>query len=88
MMETKDARALDDLYRVIESRKGDDPDTSYTARLFDRGRGKILCKLGEEATETVVAALDAAEGDVVSESADLLYHLLVLWADAGIQCRL
>ncbi len=75
--------ALDALYAVIAARKGADPTTSYTAKLFGRGRAKITQKLGEEAVELVIAG--CIEPDkMVSESADLLYHMLVLWADAGI----
>lgn len=76
---------LERLYDTIASRKGGDPEKSYTAKLFARGRGKIAQKLGEEAVETVVAALAETPDHVVSESADLLYHLLVLWADAGVK---
>lgn len=81
------AAVLDRLFEVIASRKGGDPESSYTAKLFDRGREKIAQKLGEEAVETVIAGL-AAGGDpkaLTAESADLLYHLLVLWADAGVR---
>ncbi|MDO8607531.1 MAG: phosphoribosyl-ATP diphosphatase [Phaeospirillum sp.] len=76
---------LDELYTVIASRKGTDPDKSYTAKLFARGRGKIAQKFGEEAVETVVAALSEGKDELVGESADTLYHLLVLWADCGIE---
>ena len=79
-----DTHALDDLYAVIASRKGADPETSYTAKLFAKGRRKIAQKVGEEAVETVIAALAQDKGAVVSESADLLYHLLALWADRGV----
>ena len=79
-----DSAIIDDLYRVIAGRRGGDPDTSYTAKLFAKGRGKIAQKLGEEAVETVVAALAEGPAAVVSESADLIYHLLVLWAECGI----
>lgn len=72
------------LFDVISSRRGDDPETSHTARLFSRGRGKICQKLGEEAVETIVAALDQKPKHVTRESADLLYHLLVLWAEVGL----
>src|SRR5690606_13722573 len=74
------AEVIEALYRVIEERRNAEPETSYTARLFARGLNKIAQKLGEEATETVVAALAEDRARVVSESADLLYHLLVLWA--------
>ncbi len=77
-----DGSALDRLYAVILSRRGADPATSYTARLLGEGRAGIAKKLGEEAVETVIAAL--VGGRLVEESADLLYHLLVLWADRGV----
>jgi phosphoribosyl-ATP pyrophosphohydrolase len=75
---------LDRLWQVIQSRRGADPQTSYTARLFSRGRAKIAQKLGEEAVETVIEGVRDDPSALVGESADLLYHLLVLWADAGI----
>ena len=74
---------LERLFKVIESRKGTKPDLSYTSYLFNAGRPEIAKKVGEEAVETVVAALSAPEF-IASESADLLYHLLVLWSAAGI----
>jgi phosphoribosyl-ATP pyrophosphohydrolase len=80
-----DSAVLDRLYAVIASRKGADPERSYTARLFGRGTGHIAKKTGEEAIETVIAALERSPEQVVTESADLLYHLLVLWADAGVE---
>lgn len=79
-----DARVLDRLSAVIRSRRGADPATSYTAKLFARGRPKIAQKLGEEAVETVIEAVRGDPAAIASESADLLYHLLVLWADAGV----
>ena len=75
---------LDQLYDLVASRKGADPETSYTAKLFSRGRAKIAQKVGEEGVETVIAAMAQGPGEVVSESADLLYHLMVLWADCGV----
>jgi phosphoribosyl-ATP pyrophosphohydrolase len=75
---------LDRLWQVIQSRRGADPGTSYTARLFARGRAKIAQKLGEEAVEAVIEGLGDNPAALVAESADLLYHLLVLWAAAGI----
>ncbi len=79
------AEILDRLFGVIESRKGADAQTSYTAKLLAAGTGEIARKLGEEATETIVAALKDGREAVIAESADLLYHLLVLWADTGVQ---
>ena len=75
---------LDRLYDLVASRKGADPETSYTARLFSRGRPKIAQKLGEEAVEAVIAALAQGPEALVGESADLLYHLTVLWAECGV----
>lgn len=80
-----DQHVLDALYAVVAGRKGADPETSYTARLFSKGRGKIAQKLGEEAVETVIAALAEGKDKVAAESADLLYHLLVLWAELGLR---
>ena len=82
---TADVSVLERLSAVIESRKGGDPKASYTARLFDRGRAKIAQKVGEEAVETVIEALRDDRDALAAESADLLYHLLVLWADAGVK---
>lgn len=76
---------LDRLYALIASRKGGDPETSHTARLFARGRPKIAQKVGEEAVEAVIEAMRDDPRALASESADLLYHLLVLWADAGVR---
>ena len=79
-----DQHTLDKLYEVIASRKGGDPSKSYTAKLFGKGRNQITKKLGEEAVETIVAALGQEKKDVIAESADVMYHLMVLWADMGI----
>lgn len=76
--------ALGRLWRVIESRRGADPETSYTAKLFARGRAKIAQKFGEEAVEAVIEAVKGDREALIGESADLLYHLLVLWADSAI----
>jgi phosphoribosyl-ATP pyrophosphohydrolase len=75
---------LDRLYAVIESRRGADPATSYTAKLFAAGAAGIARKLGEEALEAVIEAVRGDAPRLVAESADLLYHLLVLWAERGI----
>jgi phosphoribosyl-ATP pyrophosphohydrolase len=76
---------LEELYETIASRRGGDPEESYTAKLFDAGIGKMAGKIGEEATEVVVAALRETPDHVISESADLIYHLLVLWAEQDIK---
>ena len=75
---------LDRLWEVIQSRREADPQSSYTARLFARGRAKIAQKLGEEAIEAVIEGVKENPAALVGESADLLYHLLVLWAASGI----
>ncbi|HEY0523353.1 MAG TPA: phosphoribosyl-ATP diphosphatase [Stellaceae bacterium] len=79
-----DGAVLDRLFATIAARRGADPATSYTAKLFSRGTEKIAQKLGEEAVEAVIAAVEAKPEGLVAESADLLYHLLVAWADAGL----
>ena len=84
MPKTDDSMVLERLYAAIEARRDADPGKSYTARLFARGPEKIAQKLGEEAVETVIAATAGRRADVVTESADLLYHLLVAWAEAGV----
>ena len=75
---------IDQLYEVIASRQGADPRESYTAKLYADGRAKIVRKFGEEAIEVCVATLSEGRDEVIAESGDLLYHLLVLWADQGI----
>lgn len=79
-----DATVLDRLYAVIESRRGADPAASWTAMLLAGGPERIAKKLGEECTETVIAALAQDRDALAAESADLLYHLLVLWASRGV----
>lgn len=76
--------SLDRLETTIRERRGADPSTSYVARLSARGRGKIAQKLGEEAVETVIAAMADDREEVVKESADLLFHLTVLLADMNL----
>jgi phosphoribosyl-ATP pyrophosphohydrolase len=75
---------IDALFRTISTRKGADPASSYTAALFAKGRQKIAQKLGEEAVETALAAMTNDSKAVAAESADLLYHLCVLWAHVGL----
>jgi phosphoribosyl-AMP cyclohydrolase / phosphoribosyl-ATP pyrophosphohydrolase len=76
---------LDELYQLIESRQRDRPEGSYTTYLFEKGLDKILKKIGEEASETIIAAKNDERGQLVSESADLLYHLIVLLVDRGVK---
>ncbi len=75
---------LNNLYEVVESRRKERPAGSYTTYLFDQGLDKILKKIGEEASETIIAAKNEEKEPLVAESADLLYHLLVLLAGRGI----
>lgn len=75
---------LDELYPVILSRKDASPDSSYTAALLSKGIDKILKKLGEEATETVIAGKGGTDTELTCEAADLCYHLLVLLAARNI----
>ena len=79
------AHFLDELYETIVSRKGGNAEESYTAKIFEEGLGKSAQKIGEEATEVIVAALRETPAHVVTESADLIYHLLVLWAALEIE---
>jgi phosphoribosyl-ATP pyrophosphohydrolase len=76
--------ALDRLFATIAARKGADPASSYTATLLAEGVEKCAKKFGEEATETVIAAISRDKTELAKESADVLYHLLVLWAASGI----
>lgn len=78
------AHQLDALFEVIAARKGSDAEASYTARLLSRGVETCAQKLGEEAVETVIAATRRDPAGVVSESADLIYHWLVLLAALNI----
>ena len=71
---------IDRLFERIAARKGADPNNSYTAQLIAAGRLKCAKKLGEEAIETCLAAVAQDKPALANESADLLYHLLVLWA--------
>ena len=75
---------LDRLEATIRARRGADPSSSYTASLFGRGRAQVAQKLGEEAVETVIAAMGDDPAKIVPEAADLIYHLLVLLADADL----
>ena len=81
-----DAGVLDALWRTVEARRlAGDVEHSHSARLIARGTAKVAQKLGEEAVECVIEATQGNRGATVLESADLLYHLVVLWVDAGIR---
>jgi phosphoribosyl-ATP pyrophosphohydrolase len=73
------------LAAVIESRRAGDPDKSYVARLFAKGPDAILKKIGEEATETVMAAKDGDRTRIVAEMADLWFHTMVALAAFGLK---
>jgi phosphoribosyl-ATP pyrophosphohydrolase len=73
------------LEALIAERRGAVADSSYVASLFAKGREKMAQKLGEEATETVIAALSGNPAKLASEAADLVFHLLVLLAEGGVR---
>lgn len=75
---------LHELEQLIQDRRKEMPDGSYTTRLFTEGRSKIAQKVGEEATEVIVAALSQGRGEQIGELADLFYHTLVLMTDMDI----
>lgn len=84
MTKTHKDHVLERLYAVIESRHGDDPSESYTAKLLDAGPEQISKKLGEEAVEAVIEGVRGDREALAAESADVLYHLLVLWSARGV----
>lgn len=75
---------LERLWQTIEARKGASPETSWTAKLLHEGTDAAAKKLGEEAVETVIAAVSGDNQALRAETADLLYHLLVTLASAGL----
>ncbi len=76
--------SLDSLFRLIEGRKTEKKEGSYTSYLFEKGRDKILKKVGEECTEVVIAAKGDDRAETIYEIADLTYHVLVLMVQMGI----
>jgi phosphoribosyl-ATP pyrophosphohydrolase len=72
------------LYHAVLAARGGDPEASRTARLLQAGRGKVSKKLAEEAVEVVIDAIHGDSDAVIRESADLLYHLVVLWTVSGV----
>jgi phosphoribosyl-ATP pyrophosphohydrolase len=78
------AETLDRLAATIEARRGADPASSYTAKLLSQGAERLAKKFGEEAVETVIAAAAGDTAATASESADLIYHWLVLLAGLGV----
>ncbi len=75
---------LDRLAETLENRKNADPQSSYVAKLYDKGMDAILKKVGEEATETIIAAKGGDPSQIVYETADLWFHTLVMLAQAGL----
>jgi phosphoribosyl-ATP pyrophosphohydrolase len=75
---------LEKLYTTILARKGADKNASYVAKLFHKGTNKIAQKVGEEAVETVIAALAEDKTALINEASDLVFHLLILLADKGV----
>ncbi len=73
------------LSSLLQERKNADPDSSYVARLYDKGLDVILKKIGEEATETVLAAKDGDKQAIIHETADLWFHCLVMLAQQNIE---
>ena len=79
-----DAIVLDRLFAVVESRRDADPTISHSARLLSRGAAKVAQKFGEEAVECLIEAVAGNRDALIAESADVLYHLLVLWVSSGV----
>ncbi len=76
---------LEQLSELLEQRKGADPDSSYVAKLYAKGLDGILKKIGEEATETVIAAKDGDPAQVIYETADLWFHCMVMLKHLGLE---
>ncbi|GAW84948.1 phosphoribosyl-ATP pyrophosphohydrolase [Bathymodiolus platifrons methanotrophic gill symbiont] len=78
------SEVLTELATVLEQRKQESPDSSYVASLYAKGLDTILKKIGEEATETVIAAKDGDKEQIIYETADLWFHCMVLLAEQGL----
>jgi phosphoribosyl-ATP pyrophosphohydrolase len=76
---------IKELYEIIEERKKDPIEGSYTSYLFEKGLDKILKKVGEEASEVIISSKNDDKNEMVNEIADLLYHLLVLMVDRDLK---
>ena len=75
------------LTQELEARKSADPQTSYVAKLYSKGMNAILKKVGEEAAETIIAAKDGSQEDLIYETADLWFHTMVMLAQAGLSAE-
>lgn len=84
MSKTPTSAVLDRLHDVVVRRRDADPETSHSARLLSRGMNKVAQKFGEEAVECVIEAVAGKRGALIAESADVLYHLIVVWVAAGV----
>lgn len=76
---------LDRLYAVVDARRDANPNVSHSARLLSRGTQKIAQKFGEESVECLIEAVAGNRDALVAESADVLYHMIVMWVDAGVR---
>ena len=83
-MSENDKDIIDQVFATILSRQAADPQQSCVASLHKKGLRKIAEKVGEEAVETVVAAVGRNDKEVIAESADLLFHMMVMWAELGL----
>lgn len=79
-----DKEILSALYATVENRRDNPKEGSYTCYLLDKGLDKILKKVGEECSETIIAAKNGYNGETVYEIADLIYHLMVMMVSQGI----
>jgi phosphoribosyl-ATP pyrophosphohydrolase len=75
------------LTEALEARKSADPQSSYVAKLYSKGMNSILKKVGEEAAETIIAAKDGSQEDLIYETADLWFHTMVMLAQAGLSAE-
>ena len=83
-MEKNPLKVLDDVYAIILDRKSNPKEGSYTNYLFDKGLDKILKKIGEEASEIIIAAKNPDPEDIKYEISDFMYHMMVLMAEKGV----
>lgn len=79
------SEVLERLAEMLEARKTSDEDSSYVAKLYDKGMDSILKKVGEEAAETIIAAKNGEKEQIIYETADLWFHTLVMLAHAGLE---
>jgi phosphoribosyl-ATP pyrophosphohydrolase/phosphoribosyl-AMP cyclohydrolase len=83
----KEEFSMEGLYRLLEERKSEMPEGSYTTYLFSKGRDKILKKVGEESTEVIIGGKADDKNETIYEIADLAYHVMVLMVDMGISVK-